>query len=169
MKSGGLVFYPNHGHGLVRALSYFPHVRPLRAHFFGQVGTIHLWNRVGLGYQLFRVTLDSRDNAAHYSVVAKMPHQGARIDVRQHRHLEFLQIFLGHLLRAPVRTAAREFAHDQPFNPGAGGFVVFLVGAVVANFWIVQDDGLSWGARLSEDFLVARDVRLTYDSSVAFA
>ena len=42
------------------------------------------------------------NHAAHHAVVAQVAHQGAGVDIGQHRDLELLQVLLGHLLRAPV-------------------------------------------------------------------
>ena len=50
----------------------------------------------------------------------------ARVSISaEHRNLELLQIFFGNLLRAPVGADSRKLAHDQPFDIGARGFVVF--------------------------------------------
>src|ERR1700680_2704703 len=98
-----------------------------------------------------------------------MPHQRPRVDVGQHRHLELLQVFLGHLLRAPVRAHARELKHDQPFDPRTRGFVIFLVGAIVADFGIGQDNDLPGVGRIGENFLVTSDGSIKNDFAVAFA
>src|ERR1700691_5355432 len=169
MKARGLIFYPDHSHRLMRALADLPYVRALRAHLFGKVGAVHLRNRIGFGYQLLRVALDGRDYAAHHAVVAQVPHQRARVDIRQHRHFELLQVLLGHLLRAPVPTPFRELAHDQAFDPRTRGFVIFLVGAVVTDLRIGQDNDLPRVGRIGENFLVAGDGSIKNDFAVAFA
>src|SRR5579872_710083 len=98
-----------------------------------------------------------------------MAHQCSRVDVRQHGHLELLQILFGYLLRAPVRAHARELANDKAFDPRTRGFVVILVGAVVSDFWIRQNDDLSGVGRVGENFLVSGDGSIKNDFAVAFA
>src|SRR5207237_10865186 len=97
----------------------------------------------GLGDQLAGIALDGRYHAAHHAVVPQVTHQRARVDIRQHRDFELLQILFGDLLRPPVRTDPGEFAHDQAFDPRTRSLVVFLVGTVVADFWIGQNNNLS--------------------------
>src|SRR3984885_11638102 len=102
-------------------------------------------------------------------MIAEMPHQCPRIDIGQHRHLELLQVLFGHLLRAPIRTHLRKLAYDEPFNPGTRSFVVFLVGAVVADLRVGQDNDLSRIRWVGEDFMVAGDGSIKNDFAVAFA
>ena len=85
----------------------------------------------------------------------QMPHQRARVDLRKHRNLEALHVLVGDLLRAPVRADRRELAHDQPLDVGLGGLVVCLVGAVVADLRIGENDDLPGIGRIGGDFLVA--------------
>ena len=72
-----------------------------------------------------------------------MAHQGPRVNLRQDRNFELLQILLGHLLRAPVRADLRELAHDQAFDIRPGGFVVFWIGAVIADLRVGENDNLA--------------------------
>src|SRR5580692_1389076 len=102
-------------------------------------------------------------------MVAQMPYQRSCIDIREHWYLELFQVLVGHLLRAPVRAHLRELAHDQPLNPRTRGLVVFLVGAVVADLRIGQDNNLPRVGGISEDFLVAGDGSIKNDFAVAFA
>jgi hypothetical protein len=73
------------------------------------------------------------------------------------------------LLRAPVRAHAREFAYDQALDPRARGFVVFLVGPVISDFRIRQDDNLPLVVWIGENFLVSSDGSIKNDFAVAFA
>src|SRR5215469_6406852 len=98
-----------------------------------------------------------------------MAHQCAGIDIGEYRHFELLKVFLGHLLRAPVRTDARELAYDQPFDPRTRGLVIFLVGAIISDLGIRQNDDLSGVGRVSENFLVSGDGSIKNDFAVAFA
>src|SRR6202047_3073446 len=104
-----------------------------------------------------RITLDGRNHAPHHAVIAQMPHQRARVDVGKYWNLELLQILFGHLLRAPVRADLRELTHDQPLDPGTRGLVVVVVGSVVADFWVGQDNNLSGVGGISKNFLIAGD------------
>ena len=44
---------------------------------------------------------------------------------------------------------------DQPFDIGTGGFIVFGVGAVVADLRVGQDDDLARVGRIGKNFLIA--------------
>src|SRR5438093_10107306 len=98
-----------------------------------------------------------------------MPYQCARIDLRQHWNLELLQVFFGNLLRAPIRAYLRKLAHDQAFDIGPRGFVVFRIGAVVPDFRIGENYNLATIGRVSEDFLVTSDGSIKNDFAVTFA
>ncbi len=98
-----------------------------------------------------------------------MPHQRARIDLRQHRNLELFEIFLGHLLRAPVGADSRKLAHDQSLDIRTRGFVVFRVGPVIADFRIGENYNLAAVGRIGENFLIAGDGSIKNDFAVTFA
>src|SRR5262249_28678919 len=98
-----------------------------------------------------------------------MANKRARVYIGKHRNLELLEIFFGHLLRAPVGADLRELAHDQALNVGARGFVVFGVGAVVADLRIGQNDDLSGVGGVGENFLIAGNGSIKNDFAVAFA
>ena len=97
-----------------------------------------------------------------------MPHQGASINIGQHRDFEFFQILVSHLLRAPVGAHARKFAHDQPFDIRPGSLVVFRIGAVIPDFRIGQDNDLAGVRRVGENFLVAGDGSIENNFAVTF-
>ena len=123
----------------------------------------------GLRHQLVGVIFQSGDHAAHHAVVAQMPHQRPRIDLRQHRNLELFEIFFRDLLRAPVGADSRKLAHDQALDIRTRGFVVFGVGAVVADFRIGENYNLAAVGRIGENFLIASDGSIKNDFAVAFA
>ena len=102
-------------------------------------------------------------------MIAQVAHQCPRVDIRQHRHFKLFQIFFGDLLRAPVRADFRELAHDQAFDPRTRGLVIVLVGAVISDFWIRQNDDLSGVGWVGENLLISGDGSIKNDFAVAFA
>src|ERR1700693_5644904 len=98
-----------------------------------------------------------------------MAYQGACIDIPKDRYFELLQILFGDLLRAPVGTHARKLADNQALDVGARGFVVFGVGAVVADFRIGENDDLAGVGRGGENFLIAGDGSIKNYFPVTFA
>src|SRR5579872_2549821 len=169
VESRRLIFHANHSHRFVRAFADFPYVGALRADLFCQIRSVHLRDRPRLRDQLLGVALNLQKNTPHHAVITEMPHKRARVDIRQHRHFELFQIFLCNLLRAPVRTDARELAHNQALDPRTRGLVVFLVRAVISDFWIRQNDDLSGVGRVGENFLISGDGSIKNDFAVAFA
>ena len=161
-----------HAHNLRRlnrALARLPHIRMLRRHHPRQVGAIHLANRPRLRHQLRRISFQSRNDAAHRSVIAQMPHQRPRINLAQHRNFMMFEIFFRHLLRTPIRAHARELPHDQALNIRTRRFAVFSVGAVVSNLRICENDNLPGIGRVSENFLISGQGSIKNDFAVAFA
>ena len=102
-------------------------------------------------------------------MVAQVSHQGTRVDIGEHGNLELLHELVGDLLRAPVGADFRELADDQAFDVGADGFVVFGIGAVVADFRIGQNDDLAGIGRVGENFLVAGNGSIENDFAGALA
>src|SRR5207244_7357125 len=98
-----------------------------------------------------------------------MPHQRACIDIGQDWNPELLEIFLGHLLRAPVRTDSGKLAYNQALDIGSNSFVVFRIGAVIADLGVSQNYDLARVGRISKNFLVACDGSIKNDFAVAFA
>ncbi len=78
------------------------------------------------------------------------------------------EILFGDLLRAPVGTGPGKFADDQALDVRTGGFVVFGVGAVVADFRIGEDYNLAAVGRIGENFLIASNGSIENDFAVAF-
>src|SRR2546427_9127799 len=135
----------------------------------GQVGSIHLWNRERFGDELVGVSFQSGDHTTHYTVIAQMAYQGAGIDVPENRYFELLQVLFCDLLGAPVGAHARKLADNQAFDIRARSFVVFGVGAVVADFRIGENDDLASVGRIGEDFLIAGDGSIKNYFPVTFA
>src|SRR5689334_17413847 len=102
-------------------------------------------------------------------MIAEMPHQRARIDLRQHRNLELFEVFVCDLLRAPIGADFGELTHDQALNIGPGGFVVFRIGAVISDFWIGENYNLAAVGRVGENFLIASDGSIKNDFARTFA
>src|SRR5271166_1721262 len=164
-----LILYTHDLGRLVRAHAFIPLIHVASADFLRQISAIHLGDGACLGNQLRGVGLQGRDDATHHSVVAEVPYQGARVNLGKHGNLIALQILLRDLLRTPVRADAREFAHNQAFDVGAGRFIVFGVGAVVADFGIGENYDLSGVGGVGKDFLVAGDGGVKNNFPVAFA
>ena len=86
---------------------------------------------------------------------AQMPHQGPRINLRQHWNGIPLHILVRDLFRAPVRADGREFTYDQALDVGLGRLVVCLVGSVIADLRIGKNDDLTGIGGISGDFWMA--------------
>ncbi len=84
-----------------------------------------------------------------------MADQCSRIDAGDHRDAVTGQKFLGGLVGAPVARKRREFADDQSFDERLHRFVIEIVGAIVANLGIGEDDNLAGIRRIGENLLVA--------------
>src|ERR1700730_4839459 len=153
----------------MRTLASFPDVGALGADNFREVSTIHLWDGACLRHQLVGVAFQRRHHAAHHAVVAQVPYQCPRINLRQHGNLELFEILFRDLLRAPVGTGPRKLADDQALDIRTRGFIVFGVGAVVADFGIGENYNLAAVGRVGENFLIASDGSIKNDFAVAFA
>src|SRR5581483_8986121 len=57
----------------------------------------------------------------------------------------------------------------QSFDPRARSLVIVLIGAVISDFWIRQNDDLSGVGRISKDFLISGNGSIKNDFAVAFA
>ena len=163
------VLHPNNGNRLVRAFAELPYIRMFGAHDFGEIGPIHFGYRARLGDELFRVGFKGGDHSAHHPVVAQVAHQGARVDIRQHRNFGMFQVFFGNLLRAPIGADFRKLAHDQPLYVGPRGLVIFRSRAVVSDLRIGENYYLPSIGGISKNFLVAGDGSIENDFPVAFA
>ncbi len=63
----------------------------------------------------------------------------------------------GLLIRAPIAGDGRDLADDQSFYIRTGGLAIRLVGAIVADLRIGEDDDLAAIGRIGENFLIAGD------------
>ncbi len=110
-----------------------------------------------------------RNHAAHNAVGAQMPHQGAGIDFSEHRNRIALHILVGHLLRPPVGADDGELADDQALDIRLRRLVIRLVGPVVANLGIRENDDLPGIGRIGGDFLVTGEGGIKNNFTLAFA
>ena len=120
-----------------------------------QVHSVNRRSRLGRSHQLLHIRLSGGDHAAHHAFIAQVPNQRAGVDIRQHRNLVSLQVFVRHLVRAVVRRIRRKLAHDQPFDVRLTRFFIVGIGAVIADFWIGENDDLSSIGGIGKDLLVA--------------
>src|SRR5207245_2266208 len=72
-------------------------------------------------------------------------------------------------LGAPVGAHPGKLAHNQAFDVGPRGLVVFRVGAVVADFRIGENYDLARVGRIGENFLIAGDGSIENYFPVTFA
>ena len=68
-----------------------------------------------------------------------------------------------------MELTLRKLAHDQALDIRTRGFVVFGVGAVVADFRIGENYNLAAVGRIGENFLIASDGSIKNDFAVTFA
>src|SRR4051794_23826863 len=97
-----------------------------------------------------------------------MADQRAGIDLGKHRNRVALHVLVGHLFRAPVGADGRELADDQALDVGLGRFVVGVVGAVIANLGVGEDDNLPGIGRIGGDFLITGKGSIKNDLALAF-
>ena len=93
----------------------------------------------------------------------------ARVSMSASTGIVPLHVLVGHLLRAPVGADPRKLAHDQALNIGPRGLVIVLVGAVVADLGIGENDDLAGIGGIGEDFLIAGNGSVKNNFAVAFA
>src|ERR1700722_7057853 len=84
-----------------------------------------------------------------------MANHSPSVDLGNHGDVEAFEIFLCHLLGAPVGADGRKLARYQSFDVRTAGLVVGGIGSVVSDLRIGQDDNLSSIGGISENFLVA--------------
>src|SRR5271154_4143779 len=85
-----------------------------------------------------------------------MANDRTSVDFSDDGNVESLEVFLRHLLGAPVGADGRKLAGHQAFDVRAAGLVVGGVGSVVSDLRIGQDNNLSSIGGIGKDFLVAR-------------
>ena len=115
------------------------------------------------------IALGGRNHAAHHAVGAQVADQGAGVDLGQHRNRIALHVLVGDLLGAPVGADGRELADDQALDIRPGRLVVRLVGAVVADLGVGENDDLPGIGGVGGDFLVTGKGSIENDFALAFA
>ena len=98
-----------------------------------------------------------------------MAHQRAGVDLGQHRNRIALHVLVGDLFGAPIGADGRELADDQALDIGLGRLVVCLVGAVVADLGVGENDDLTGIGRIGGDFLITGKRSIENDFALAFA
>ncbi len=141
---------------LILRLACIPRVGRLGGHHAGQVRAFHLANGARPGHHCLGVqVLTRRDHPAHHAVGPQMPHDGARIHLRDHRDTASFQKIVGNLCRAPVRTHLGKLARHQPFDVGAHGLRIARRSSIVPHMRIGQHHDLARVGGIGEDLLVA--------------
>src|SRR5580698_103277 len=84
-----------------------------------------------------------------------MADQRSGVDSGDYRDAIAGQKLLSRFVGTPVARQRREFADDQALNEWLHGFIIGIVGAVVADLRIGQDDNLAGVRRIGENFLIA--------------
>ena len=69
--------------------------------------------------------------------------------------MKLLQIGIQPVLAAEVAAAPGQVADDERLRPGAGGFVVLMIDAVVADEGIAHHNALSGVGGVGQDLLIA--------------
>jgi len=96
-----------------------------------------------------------------------MPHQRARIDIPNYRHAVPFKILLRGFARTPIGSQRGKFPHDQRFDPGLCGFLVFQIRANISYVRISEADDLAGVAGIGENFLVAGEAGVENDFTPA--
>ena len=138
-------------------------------HHARQIRPIHFAKVPRSLNQNLRIRFFGRNHAAHHAMGTQMPHQGSRVDFSQHRDCVPLHVLVRHLLRAPVRTDDRELADDQPFDKRLSRLIIRVVGAVIADLGICENDDLPGIGRIGSDFLVTGKRGIKNYFTLAFA
>src|SRR5947209_19985466 len=84
-----------------------------------------------------------------------MANKSARVQICDYRNIEAFQILIRRRLRTPVGADWRKFANYKPLNEGSNGFVVFRIGAVIADVRVGEYYDLPGVGWIGEDFLVS--------------
>src|SRR6185437_1679364 len=98
---------------------------------------------------------------------SQMPHQRAGVEVSDYRNIEAFEIFVGSLLRAPVRADGRELAHHESFNKRANRLIILGIRSVISDLWVCEYYDLPGVGRIGEDFLVSGERGIKNDFAVA--
>ena len=103
------------------------------------------------------------DNAAEGSDAADVPNQGARIQIPDRGNAIATQVMIGGLGGAPVGSQGGKLAHDQGLDERPRRFLIFKIGAHVADMRISKADDLARVAGIGEDFLIAGETGIKND------
>ena len=123
----------------------------------------------GLLDQHVRVALRGRDYPTHHAVGAQMANQSAGVDLGQHRNGISLHVLVGDLFGTPIRADRRELADNQPLDIGPGRLVIRLIGAVIADLGVGENDNLPGIGWIGRYFLVSGKRSIKNDFALAFA
>src|SRR5437899_11075057 len=96
-----------------------------------------------------------------------MANKSARVQICDYRNIEAFQILIRRLLRTPVGADWRKFANYKPLNEGSNGFVVFRIGAVIADLRVGEYYDLPGVGWIGEEFLVSGKTGIKNYFSVA--
>jgi hypothetical protein len=122
---------------------------------------------LGFEYQLLSGRSIRRYNAAQRADVSNVAHQRTRIDVPDNGNLVTVQIQLRRLRGSPVGRDLREFPHDERFDIGPRGLLVFDVRPYISNVWIGQTHDLPGVAGVGENFLITGEAGIENDFAAA--
>lgn len=152
-------------HAVARAqppLGLGPGVGSLGADHLGQVQPGHVGHGARSGQCLVDVLLrdgftlgQCQDGAVLRALFAQMAGELARVDVGDRHRGVVGEVGGQRLGHAPVAGQQRQILDDQAGGVHLARFVVFLVGAVVADVRIRERHDLLAVARVGEDFLIA--------------
>ena len=155
--------------GLVAAVARVEFVDGFCGDNFGEVGTVHLADIPGFLDECIGIGNVGGDDSAHDAVGSQMANQGAGVDLGEHGNGIALHVLVGDLFGAPVGADRGEFAHDQALDVGLRGFVVGVVGSVVADLGICENDDLTGIGRIGSDFLITGKRSIEDYFTLAFA
>ncbi len=105
--------------------------------------------------QLGRVEFGGGDADPHGAALAQVPGQGAGVDLGDPDHALAAQFVVQGTVGAPIGPHPGEIPHHIPGDPDAGGLVVLVVPAGVADVRRGRDDHLAVIAGVGERLLVA--------------
>jgi hypothetical protein len=92
-----------------------------------------------------------------------MPYKRARIEIPNDGDAVAHQIGAGGVVRTPIRSKRREFAHDERFDKRLAGFLIVVIRTDVADVRIRERDDLAAIAGIGENFLVTSEAGIKND------
>ena len=97
-----------------------------------------------------------------------MADEGAGVEIGGHGNAGIGEKAVGGFAGAPVAGEGGELADDEALDVRAAGLVVLVVGAVVPDLRVREDDDLAGIGWVGEDFLVAGEGGIEDDLSGPF-